>query len=502
MRCSKREAGHESADYIPKKQSFFCICDRHTEKSNFFGQESAGLPTERGTMTPSMKRYEFYKPSGVAWLGDIPAHWEMRRVKTLFSERIEKGYPKEPLLAATQSKGVVTKTEYGQRTVEAQKDLHLLKLVKQGDFVISLRSFEGGIEYSYAQGIISPAYTVLKLVKKANDEFFKYFLKSSFFISSLTLYVTGIREGQNIEYPRLSRSYFPFPPLPEQQAIVRYLDHATRKIDRAVRTKKKLIAALNEQKQAIIAHAVTRGLDPNVPMKESGVAWLGEIPAHWEMIQARYLFRSVTRKNTTGKETKLSVTQKRGLIPTDEMRENSTQAKSFDNFQLCEPDDLVLNKYKAHLGVFWAAPMRGLITPNYTVFKPIKKVSTKFYELVFHTEIYKAVFTTKVYGVTEGMSPLYTQDFYNTKVPFPSYDEQMKILEWIDIETATINKAIELSKKEIELLQEYKTRLIADVVTGAVDVRKEAQNLPQIEEDSIVFEDDAFEAQEEEMSDE
>ena len=130
-----------------------------------------------GNLVAALGRYPRYEETGLPWTGSIPQHWLLRRMKFLFRERIEKGFPNEPLLAATQSKGVVRKEDYGSRTVTAQKDLHFLKLVEVGDFVISLRSFEGGIEISHARGIISPAYTVLKPRSEVNADYYKYFFK-------------------------------------------------------------------------------------------------------------------------------------------------------------------------------------------------------------------------------------------------------------------------------------------------------------------------------------
>ena len=242
-------------------------------------------------MIADLKPYPGYKESGQPWLGTMPKHWALRRMKFLFRERVQKGFPNEPLLAATQTKGVVRKEDYGSRTVTALKDLHLLKLVDPGDFVISLRSFQGGIELAHCKGIISPAYTVLAPKSETQQDYFAFFFKSPDFISSLTLFVTGIREGQNIDYERLSRAYMPLPPEEEQKLIGRFLDYANRRSERTIRAKRKVIALLNEQKQAIIHRAVTRGLDPTVPLKPSGVPWLGEIPQHWELRRFKFLAR-------------------------------------------------------------------------------------------------------------------------------------------------------------------------------------------------------------------
>jgi type I restriction enzyme, S subunit len=228
-------------------------------------------------MIADIKSYPAMKDSGVPWLGEVPEHWRLLRTKTLLRERVQKGFPDEPLLAATQTKGVVRKDQYENRTVLALKDLHLLKLVRAGDFVISLRSFQGGIEYAREQGIISPAYTVLYPAQPRAHGYLARLFKSKPYVENLSLYVTGIRQGQNIDYEKLSRSQLPVPPIPEQAAIVRFLDHADRRIRRYIAAKQKLIKLLEEQKQAIIHRAVTRGLDPNVHLKPSGVPWFGDV---------------------------------------------------------------------------------------------------------------------------------------------------------------------------------------------------------------------------------
>ena len=250
-------------------------------------------------MITELKSYAAYRSIGVPWLGQVPTHWELRRTKTLLAQRTEKGFPQEPLLAATQSKGVVRKEEYEARTVLAMKDLHLLKLVHTGDFVISLRSFQGGIEYARERGIISPAYTVLYPVAQNHHAYLARLFKSESYIHNLSLFVTGIRQGQNIDYERLARSYVPLPPLADRTAIVRFLDHADRRIRRYIRAKQKLIALLEDQKQAIIHQAATGRIDvrtgrPYAAYKPSGVVGLPEVPKDWELCRLRNVVSVVT----------------------------------------------------------------------------------------------------------------------------------------------------------------------------------------------------------------
>ncbi len=193
--------------------------------------------------------------------GRIPAHWEERKIQYCFSERSQKGFPNEPMLCATQSQGVIPQSMYANRVVVVNKDFDKQKLVKVGDFVISLRSFEGGIEYAYYQGIISAAYTILTPKEVENSEYFKHLFKSFNFIQLLQTCVTGIRDGQNINYPFLSKHFIPIPPIEEQVAIVEYIRKKNSAIDDMIANLRTEIDTLTEYKQRLIADVVTGQVD-------------------------------------------------------------------------------------------------------------------------------------------------------------------------------------------------------------------------------------------------
>ena len=200
-------------------------------------------------------------PSGIDWLGDIPEHWEFIKMKYLFTERVQKGYPDQPLLAATQVKGVVPKNLYEHRTVTASKDLHLLKLVKEGDFVISLRSFQGGIEYAFFRGIISPAYTILEPTTTINTDYFRLLFKTHIFIENLSFFVTGIREGQNIDYQKLKQAFLPLPPKEEQKIIADYTLKNTEALDSAITKYYNEIRLVQEYQTRLITETITGKMD-------------------------------------------------------------------------------------------------------------------------------------------------------------------------------------------------------------------------------------------------
>jgi len=445
-----------------------------------------------------MRAYPKYKNSGVPWLEHVPEHWETIKTKHLFSERVQKGYPNEPLLAATQTKGVVPKSMYENRTVEAQKDLHLLKLVEPGDFVISLRSFQGGIEYAYFRGIISPAYTVMVPKKRILPEYYRQLAKSKKFISLLQTCVTGIREGQNINYEILRNTPLPVPSEDEQQQISRFLDWQTSKIKKFIKAKKKLIALLKEQKQNVINEAVTKGINPDVELKDSGVEWLGQIPANWDDRFFFQSFREKSVKNTGlveknrlslsyGRIIRKSIDSAEGLLP-----------MSFETYQIVERGDLILrltdlqNDHKSlRVGL---VQERGIITSAYLCLRTFPTIIPEYAYLLLHAYDLRKVFYSMGGGVRQsiGFSELKRLPF-----PVPIEEEQKTIVAKINSECKGIDLSIEKAEREIELIQEYRTRLVSDVVTGKVDVR--FVEIPDFEPVEVDLEAQDCEASEDEL---
>jgi type I restriction enzyme S subunit len=437
-------------------------------------------------MISDLKPYPAYKDSGLPWLGEVPAHWEVRRTKTLLRERVEKGFPDEPLLAATQTKGVVRKEQFESRTVLALKDLHLLKLVRVGDFVISLRSFQGGIEFAREQGIISPAYTVLYPVDYRNRDFLALLFKSRPYVENLLLHVTGIRQGQNVDYERLSRSSLPLPSPDEQSAIVRFLDHADRRIRRYIRAKQKLIGLLEEQKQAIIQGAVTRGLDPDVRLKPSGVEWLGEVPEHWEIRPAKYYFREVDDRSITGDEELLSVSHITGVTPRSQKTITMFMASSYVGHKVCQPGDLVINTMWAWMAALGVSKVSGIVSPAYGVYRSLRPNSLlgEYADLLLRTRPYVNEYTCRSTGIQTSRLRLYPDEFLRIHLLCPPAEEQRAILRRLMAETEELRLSFELSHREITLLRELRARLIADVVTGKLDVREAAARLPSTLEET------------------
>ena len=430
--------------------------------------------------------YTSMKPSGIPWLGDIPAHWTLSRTKALLAERSDKGHPDKPLLAATQTKGVVRKENYANRTVLALKDLHLLKFVEVGDFVISLRSFQGGIEYARDSGIISPAYTVLYPKDPRHHRFFAFLFKSRCFVDSLVLAVTGIREGQNIDYGRLARSTLPLPPLSEQAAIARFLDHMDRRIQKFIRAKEKLIALLDEYKQVLIHQAVTNGLDSEPTVVSTGNSWFPKIPVDWKVLPMRRVIHSAI----DGPHHSPNYVDQG--IPFLSARNIKANCWSLGDVKYISQNDYetFCQRIKPELGdvLYTKGGTTGIarvVDLDYPfqvwVHVAVLKVRT---DLVVPEYLALALNSKRCYEQSQLLTRGATnQDLglgrmKDIVLTVPPLSVQREIVAHVNFVGESISSGSHGVARLIQLLKECRTRLTSDVVTGKLDVREAAAELP------------------------
>ncbi|WP_026810947.1 restriction endonuclease subunit S [Arenibacter latericius] len=438
--------------------------------------------TIKNTLVAERKQsYERYKDSGVEWLGGIPEHWECIRMKRLYRDHSEKNFPNAELLSVTQNQGVVPRSWVENRMVMPSGALEAFKLIKEGDFAISLRSFEGGLEYCHYTGIISPAYTVLKKNRSdLSEQFYKYLFKSFSFISELQTSVVGIREGKNISYPELSYSFLPVPSIEEQTAIAKFLDDKTAKIDQAIGIKEQQIALLKERKQILIHKAVTRGLDDNVKLKDSGVEWIGEIPEHWEVKKLFGLCQFIRGNSTFSKDELLNngqyvalqygktykvdeVDDKFNFYVNDEFYKDSQIVNRGDTIFISTSETIEDLGHSA----FYNRNDLGLLGGEQMMLKPnIEKIHGHylyFSSKVFSKELRKFATGIKVFRFN-------INDLKTIYIAVPPLSEQKEISEYIETASQKIETAISIKQQEIEKLKEYKSSLINSVVTGKVKV--------------------------------
>ena len=416
-----------------------------------------------------MRAYKEYKDSGYDWLGKIPAHWRCVKIREIFIERRNKVSDKDfPPLSVTKA-GIVPQLE----TAAKSDDGDNRKRVNVGDFVINGRSDrKGSSGISPLEGSVSLINHVLIPRMGVNKAFLHYLLRSNFFIEEFYKNGRGIvADLWTTRYSDMKTIRLPLPPREEQDAIVRFLDAKCAKIDSLIKLKERQIALLNEKKQNIINQAVTRGLDPNAPMKDSGVDWIGEIPEGWEVLRCKYLFTETNVRSEKGEETHLSMSQKYGLVPDSMMEEKRMLSESYAGGKLCCKDDIVLNRLKAHLGVFALASQDGVVSPDYTVLSINKnRIFSHYAECILKSYSCRRELVIRVRGIVNGFLRLYTEDFNTIKLPLPTIDEQKRIMEFVYKIERIIKTKIDILENNILLMNEYRQRLISDVVTGKINI--------------------------------
>ena len=414
-----------------------------------------------------MEKYE-YTLTEAKWINKIPSHWECKKVGNLFTQRNEKVSDKvyEPL--SVSKNGVVPQLESAVKTDAGDNR----KLVLKGDFVINSRSDrKGSCGVSPLDGSVSLINIVLKPRRSWNEKYVHYLMRCHLFSEEYYRNGRGIvADLWTTRYSEMKSILLPVPPRREQDQIVRYLDWQTSKINRLINAKKRIISLLEEQKQAAIAYVVTRGLDQDVELIDSGMDYIGKVPAHWKVLLNHRIYKEKSRK-FVGEETVLSLSQKDGLLPYENLKERSLHTASYENWKLVFPNDLVLNRFKAHLGVFFSSNYRGIVTFHYGVYEPIMKIESKYYEALYHTPEFRRIFASKSNGMTVGLQNLSNTNFYSVYTVYPPYEEQCQIVCKIEKIEEKYRDLIAKINQEIDCLHEYRTSLISDIVTGQVDVR-------------------------------
>lgn len=448
-------------------------------------------------MIEGLKPYPEYRESGLPWVGRIPAHWQMRRMKLLLREvdsRSTNGT--ERLLKVSQYTGVTERkssdSSGGQHT--RASSLRGYKRVSVDDIVINIMlAWNGSLGVSRFSGIVSPAYCVYRFQANAMPWYYQEMLRLPVYKERIKAASTGVVDSRLRLYSdELGNLEAIQPPLEEQAAIVRFLDHATRKIDRAIRAKRKLIALLNEQEQAIIQRAVTRGLDPTVPLKPSGVPWLGEIPEHWE-VKRICQFARVGNGSTPSRSKPsywsdgyypwLNSSQvNRGFIASADQFVTEAALREC-HLPRVSPGSLLvaITGQGKTRGTAAVLGIEATINQHIAHITPrTPEVSGDFLHLAFAAAYQELRALSEDSGSTKGA--LTCEDLKRFKVAIPTRPEQAEIVDCSRRETQSITNALSRAEREIALLREYRTRLVADVVTGRLDVREAARNLPDDEE--------------------
>ena len=455
-------------------------------------------------MIANLLPYPKMNATGVSWLGEVPAHWEATRLKN--AARLVMGQSPSSDDCSTERIGLPFLqgcAEFGPDHPRPKQFCRApAKVSPEGAVLISVRAPVGRLNFADQEyGIGRGLCAVVPDSRALSPAFARYCLGAS--TLGLALLSTGstydaVSVGDVAGLPVL------VPPLGEQDAIVRFLDHVDRRIRRYIRAKQKLITLLEEQKQTIIRRAVTRGLDPNVRLKPSGVDWLEDVPEHWDLRPAKWHFREADERSETGSEELLSVSHITGVTPRSEKNITMFLAASNAGYKLCRPGDLVINTMWAWMAALGVAKQAGIVSPSYAVYRPNRSSGLlgQYADLLLCTAPYKSEYLCRSTGIRSSRLRMYPEEFLRLRLLCPPLEEQRTIVDVVNKESADTRRAIELAHSELSLLSEYRTRLIADVVTGKLDVREAAARLPnEAEEPEPLEETDSLTDGEKELTD-
>lgn len=438
-------------------------------------------------MNDELRPFSNYKETGLLWLGAVPAHWDVRRNGRLFAQRNETGFGNLPILEVSLKTGVRVRDMENMKRKQVMNDREKYKRAAKGDIAYNMmRMWQGALGAVPVDGLVSPAYVVARPFTGTETRYFSYLFRTAAYMAEVDGYSRGIVKDRNRlyweDFKRMPSCY----PLPEEQTgIADYLDANAILVRKFIRNRRRLIEVLNEQKQAIINQAVTRGLDPNAPLKPSGVAWLGNVPVDWDVKRIKHVFRETDRRSGTGDGVLLSLTRRKGLVPHSEVSDRPPSASDLSKYKVCVPGELIMNRMQAWSGMFATATREGLISPDYSVFSAVGDVHVQYFEFLFKTRRYIDQFAAKSKGIGSGFNRLYTPEFGSIPIAVPPKPVQEQLLDRIEVESRDLNALIDRANREIDLIREYRTRLIADVVTGKLDVRHMAPKIDAVEADEL-----------------
>lgn len=426
------------------------------------------------------------KESGVTWVGKIPAAWEMKTIKQLMIERVEKNKELEvnTILSLSAKDGVTLYNSENHSGNKPREDLSDYKIVRENDIVVnSMNILSGSVGLSAYTGVVSPVYYIYYPRDDGNVEYFHYIFQCFEFQRSLRGLGNGIliKETESgglntirmrIPSQKLGAQEFPYCSRNEQDRIVAALEASVKKVDALIANQETQIEKLKAYKQSLITEVVTKGLDPNVPMKDSGVEWIGKIPQSWYVIKNRNIFRNKTVKGH-GDATVLSVYRDWGVVPKDSRDDNwNVTSLDTDSYKYIEPGDLVINKMKAWSGSLSISDYAGIVSPAYyTCTVNYSIVDQRFIHHYLRNKKLVSMYEMYSAGMRIGQWDLSIDDFLGIEVAIPqSKEEQKLIADYLDKKCDKVDKLIFIKQQKIEKLNQYKKSLIYEYVTGKKEV--------------------------------
>lgn len=430
----------------------------------------------------NLSKYSDYKKSNVSWLGEIPSNWSVQSCRGVLVDRNERNDPQinENYLSLMANIGIILYEEKGDVGNKKPEDLGKCKQVYPGDLVINSMNYGiGSYGLSKHRGVCSPVYIVLKpKLEKIEERYAFRILEIKKFQQYAQSFGNGILEHRaSISWDILKNIGLPLPPIEEQKAILGFLDNEIEKIDTLVKTLEKLIDLLVEQRQAVISNAVTKGLDPKVKMKRSGVAWLGEIPEHWEVTKIKYI---ATASNGLTYSPDDLVDSEEGVLVLRSSNIQQGEISLEDNVyvKMNIPSKSVVKS--GDILICSRNGSRALIGKNALIPDSLNGVAYGAFMMLLRSDISRYIywilnsfifkFQSSLF-LTSTINQLTVSDLYGFEVPIPPKSEQVEIIRYLQDSTTQINSLIDKATKSVALLQERRTALISAAVTGQIDVR-------------------------------
>lgn len=418
-----------------------------------------------------MKRYNAYKDSGVKWIGEIPSHWKTTKLKHIIVKLYREKRPNSELLVCSNKGKVIKKGDSKIGLVADNDDIY--QGVCKGDLLIhGMDTWHGAIAISNFDGMCTPVVHVCD--SKQNKTYIALYLQFMAISKVFKLISNGVRQNTSDfrSWDKVGAIPIIVPPLHEQQAIVDYLKDKTLKIEQYVSAREREL--LDSLKQSEIANVVTRGLNPNVKMKDSGIPWIGEIPEHWEVKKMRSIFRLAHEKTEEERTDLLSLSQYTGIRYKSQCDKTGMfEAESTVGYNIVHKGQFVMNIMLAWNGSYAVSDLDGIISPSYCIFDFKEDCDKRYFNYLLRTEMYQGEFKANSKGLIDSCLRLYPDYFFPIGVIVPPIEEQNAISDYIDSKLQKIDQYMSDLQREIDYLKEFKQRLISDAVTGQLCVTKQ-----------------------------
>lgn len=420
-----------------------------------------------------MKRYNAYKDSGVKWIGEIPSHWKTTKLKHIIVKLYREKRPNSELLVCSNKGKVIKKGDSKIGLVADNDDIY--QGVCKGDLLIhGMDTWHGAIAISNFDGMCTPVVHVCD--SKQNKTYIALYLQFMAISKVFKLISNGVRQNTSDfrSWDKVGAIPIMVPPLHEQQAIIDYLKDKTLKIEQYVSARERERELLDSLKQSEIANVVTRGLNPNVKMKDSGIPWIGEIPEHWEVKKMRSIFRLAHEKTEEERTDLLSLSQYTGIRYKSQCDKTGMfEAESTVGYNIVHKGQFVMNIMLAWNGSYAVSDLDGIISPSYCIFDFKEDCDKRYFNYLLRTEMYQGEFKANSKGLIDSRLRLYPDYFFPIGVIVPPIEEQNAISDYIDSKLQKIDQYMSDLQREIDYLKEFKQRLISDAVTGQLCVTKQ-----------------------------